>query len=143
MSKVRRGKAVTGSVPIRPTSMPKAAAIRPRAIDVVPIPAITVSASEIRAKISAGPMNKAIAASGAATMISTTVDRKSPATELYKAMRKAFSPLPCRVSGYPSQAVAAASGVPGVRSNTADTAPPKKAPLLRPTRNPIAVNGVM
>ena len=62
------------------------------------MPAITVSATEISAKISAGPMNSATAASGAAIRISTMVDRKSPATELYSAMRSPFSPLPCWVS---------------------------------------------
>ena len=82
MSKVSLGNAVTGSVPIVPTSRPNAAAIRPRAMELVPIPAITVSASEIRANISAGPMNSATAARGAAMAIRTAVERTSPATEL-------------------------------------------------------------
>ena len=79
--------------------MPKEAAINPRPMEVVPIPAITVSARDIRANISEGPMNRATAARGAAITISTRVDKKSPATELYNAMRSAFSPFPCWVRG--------------------------------------------
>ena len=54
----------------------------------------------------------------------------------------AFSGLPCLASGWPSKAVTAASGVPGVLSSTAGIAPPMVEPLLMPIRKAMPASGV-
>ena len=45
--------------------------------------------------------------------------------------------------GWPSIAVAAASGVPGLFNRIAGIAPPEVPPLLTPTRKAIETSGVM
>ncbi len=50
-------------------------------MDLVPIPAMTVKAREIKANISGGPMYKATVANGAAIRTSTMVEMKSPETD--------------------------------------------------------------
>ena len=89
----------TGSMPIVAMSMPNAAAMRPRRIELLPRPAMIVMATQMRAKISGGPMYRATTASGAATRTRTRVEKASPVTEAYKAMRNAFSPFPFFVRG--------------------------------------------
>ena len=79
--KVRRGVAVSASMPTMATRMPKNAAARPRASDRPESAAMNVSARKVRAASSTGPMRSASRASGSATTISTTVPRMSPATD--------------------------------------------------------------
>ena len=86
-------------MPTVPIRTPNAAAMKPRRRERVPNPAMMVMAMQMSAKISGGPMYRATAASGAATRMSTSVAKASPVTEAYRAMRRAFSPLPCFASG--------------------------------------------
>jgi hypothetical protein len=79
--KVRRGLAVSASVPTMATRTPKNAAISPRTSERPDSAAMKVSARKVRAASSTGPMRRARRASGSATTISTTVPRMSPATE--------------------------------------------------------------
>ena len=56
MSKVRRGRAETGSMPTVPISTPRAAAMKPLSRERVPSPAMMVMAMQMSAKISGGPI---------------------------------------------------------------------------------------
>ena len=71
-------------------------------------------------------------ASSGAMNIRQSVDTRPPMNDANDAIPMAFPAFPFCASGYPSRTVAAADGVPGVLSNTADMDPPYIDPQKRP-----------
>ncbi len=118
-----------GSRPTVETIRPKNAATNPLANDEPARLATTVSENITSIAYSGGPIFRAIRAMGMAENNSTRSLKLSPITEAVSAVVKAFFGFPWSVNGYPSNVVAAASGVPGVLRRIADMDPPYTLPL--------------
>lgn len=101
--------------------------ISPFVIDLVLAPAIIVNPNIDNQKYSAGPNFNASVANVGANKYKDIELRIPPIKEAMTAVPKAFPAFPFNVSSYPSIAVAAAAGVPGVRISIADIDPPKIA----------------
>ena len=78
---------------------------------------------------SGGPINNATNAIGPINNIVTISLEKSAITEENRAVSRAFLPLPCLVSGGPSNVVATEAPVPGSDTKIAGIDPPKIPPL--------------
>jgi hypothetical protein len=81
-----------------------------------------------------------LASVGAAT-IKTNPPNSPPSADAEIAMPIASEARPLCAIGYPSNSVAAASGVPGIRSRIAEIDPPHDPPTKMEIRNPIAGMG--
>ena len=73
---------------------------------------------------SEGPNLRAMLARKPATKIRIRSLKVSAMMDAYRAIHKAFRALPCLARGYPSRAVAAEAGVPGVFMSIAVMDPP-------------------
>ena len=137
--KVNLGFPSIGSIPIVDIINPNPPEISPFVIDFVLAPAIIVNPNIDSQKYSAGPNFNARVARVGANKYNEIELSIPPIKEAITAVPKAFPAFPCTVSSYPSIAVAAAAGVPGVRISIADIDPPKIAPQYTPanTINPV------
>jgi len=129
LPKVRRGEPVIGSSPMQASRTPAAIAATP----FQELPRCSEirlsSAKNTRIAYSAGPNRIATAARTPAPKIRTMSENESPNTEANRTVCMAFPPFPRRARGLPSMTVAAAAGVPGVRSRMAGMLDPNRDPL--------------
>ena len=133
----------TGSRPTVDRNTPKAMAIRPLIGESPEMPESSAKANSRTAVYSSGPNSSAIAAKGTTSTIRRRSEIVSPVTEENSANLSARWDSPRFAIGWPSSAVAAASGVPGELSRMAGIAPPDVPPLLTPTRKAMAASGDM
>ena len=129
ISKVNLDNAPIGSCPINAKSKPTASIIiflptEPFEVEEI----IKILKNKIAAN-SGGPINNATNAIGPIKRIVTKSLDKSPITEEYNAVSRAFLPLPNRVKGGPSNVVATEAPVPGRPTKIAGIDPPKIPPL--------------
>jgi hypothetical protein len=117
-------------------SVPIVAMINPSKPDISPLRRfsdvkVTILANPITARIkySAGPNFNANAANTGAMSNNIIVENTPPVKLATTETFRATPAFPILVSGYPSKAVVAAAGVPGVESKIAEIDPPYIAPL--------------
>ena len=130
--KLKRGVPISGSQPTVESSRPRHVAMRPR--QGLPEAArLMMTRENSRIMLySGGPMRRAMEATGAARNMSTRSLAVSAVTEANRAVLSALPLFPFFASGYPSNVVIMACGVPGMLNRMAGMEPPKLAPLDRP-----------
>lgn len=124
MPKSKRMSPVIGSLPTTPTNSPIRPAIRP--FTILPRDTATTQASAIMvsAKNSGGPNLSENVANGPAISIRTIAENVPPMNEASVAQPIARPGCPLMAMGYPSRAVAADCGVPGMLMRMAEIEPP-------------------
>lgn len=128
-SKVSLGREVPGSRPIKATSRPSSAVMRPLSRDLPEAGPTMVRAMMATAVNSPGPNCRATRARFTARKISTMSLKVSPITEAVRDILSALMALPALARAWPSATVAAAAEVPGAHKSIAEMEPPKMPPL--------------
>src|SRR5699024_458174 len=126
--KLNLGNPPTGSIPIEARSKPIKAMIKPLIGYLPEIPEIIDNPKNAKANVSGALNLRANSANFGAIKIRIITLNIPPIAEEIVDTVSAFSPYPCLANGYPSSAVAADDGVPGVFKSIAATDPPYIAP---------------